>query len=139
MFMPSVLTFYWNPWLGNYTVMIWDSILGYVPHCFDKNSLLLLIIKSEPSLYEPMYVFLAMLGAMDIALSTRIVPKMHGIFWFHLREMYCDACLFQMWLIHTFQGIESGVLMVMFLDRYIAICYPLRHATLFTQQLVCYN
>ncbi|KAF5918668.1 hypothetical protein HPG69_005703 [Diceros bicornis minor] len=68
--------------------------------------------------------------------NTSIVPKMLGIFWFHLPEIYSDACLFQMWLIHTFQGIESGVLLAMALDRYIAIYYPLRHATVFTQQLV---
>lgn len=43
-----------------------------------------------------------------------------------------------MWLIHTFQGIESGVLLAMALDRYVAICYPLRRAILFTRQLVTY-
>ena len=41
-----------------------------------------------------------------------------------------------MWLIHTCQGIESGVLLAMALDHYAAICYSLRHATIFTQQLV---
>ena len=41
-----------------------------------------------------------------------------------------------MWLIHICQGIESGVLLAMALDHYVAICYSLRHATIFTQQLV---
>ncbi|XP_004434162.1 PREDICTED: olfactory receptor 52A5-like [Ceratotherium simum simum] len=136
LFMPSVLIFIGIP--GLETVQCWIGI----PFCamyiiaLIGNSLLLIIIKSEPSLHEPMYIFLAMLGATDIALSTSIVPKMLGIFWFHLPESYFDACLFQMWLIHTFQGIESGVLLAMALDRYIAICYPLRHATIFTRQLV---
>nr|XP_008523375.1 PREDICTED: olfactory receptor 52A5-like [Equus przewalskii] len=135
-FMPSVLTFIGIP--GLETVQCWIGI----PFCamyviaLIGNSLLLIIIKSEPSLHEPMYIFLAMLGATDIALSTSIVPKMLGIFWLHLPEIYFDACLFQMWLIHTFQGIESGVLLAMALDRYVAICYPLRHATIFTRQLV---
>ena len=94
------------------------------------NSLLLIIIKSEPSLHEPMYIFLGMLGVTDIALSTSIVPKMLGIFWFHVTEIYFDSCLLQMWLIHTFQGIESGILLAMALDRYVAVCYPLRHAAI---------
>lgn len=135
-FMPSVLTFIGIPglesvqcWIGiPFCVMYMVALMG--------NSLLLVIIKSEPSLHEPMYIFLAMLGATDIALSTSIVPKMLGIFWFHLPDIYFDVCLFQMWLIHTFQGIESGVLLAMALDRYIAICYPLRHATIFTRHVV---
>lgn len=135
-FMPSVLTFIGIPGLENIQSWIGIPFLVMYIIALMGNSLLLIIIKSEPSLHEPMYIFLAMLGATDIALSTSIVPKMLGIFWFHLPEIYFDVCLFQMWLIHTFQGIESGVLLAMALDRYIAICYPLKHATIFTQQLV---
>ena len=83
-----------------------------------------------------MNIFLGMLGVTDIALHTSIVPKMLGIFWFHIPEIYFDSCLLQMWLIHTFQGIESGILLAMALDRYVAICYPLRHAAIFSHQLV---
>ncbi|XP_062951735.1 olfactory receptor 52A5-like [Cynocephalus volans] len=137
-FMPSVLTFIGIP--GLEPVQCWIAI----PFCamyiiaLIGNFVLLIVIKLESSLHEPMYIFLAMLGATDIALSTSIVPKMLGIFWFHLPEIYFDACLFQMWLIHMFQGIESGVLLAMALDRYVAICYPLRHATIFSRKLVTY-
>ncbi|XP_003421531.2 olfactory receptor 52A1-like [Loxodonta africana] len=135
-FMPSMLTFVGIPglepvqrWIGiPFCAMYFIALIG--------NTLLLIIIKSEQSLHEPMYIFLAMLGATDIALSSSIVPKMLGIFWFHLPEIYFDVCLFQMWLIHTFQGIESGVLLATALDRYVAICHPLRHATTFTRQVV---
>ncbi|XP_077628879.1 olfactory receptor 52A5 [Crocuta crocuta] len=41
-----------------------------------------------------------------------------------------------MWLIHSFQAIESGIVLAMALDRYVAICDPLRHATIFSQQLL---
>ncbi|XP_022377791.1 olfactory receptor 52A5-like [Enhydra lutris kenyoni] len=135
-FMPSVLTLIGIP--GLESVQFWFGIpfcAMYITALFG-NSLLLIIIKSERSLHEPMYLFLAMLGATDIALSTCILPKMLGIFWFHLPKIYFDACLFQMWLIHTFQCIESGILLAMALDRYVAICDPLRHATIFTHQLL---
>ncbi|XP_037377653.1 olfactory receptor 52A1 [Talpa occidentalis] len=135
-FMPSVLTLLGIP--GLESVQCWIGI----PFCamyliaLVGNSLLLLVIKSERSLHEPMYIFLGMLGVTDIALATCIVPKMLGIFWFHVLEIYFDSCLLQMWLIHTFQGIESGILLAMALDRYVAICYPLRHSAIFTHQLV---
>uniref|UniRef100_A0A286XDY0 Olfactory receptor n=1 Tax=Cavia porcellus TaxID=10141 RepID=A0A286XDY0_CAVPO len=135
-FMPSVLTLTGIP--GLESVQCWIGI----PFCamyligVIGNALLLVIIRSERSLHQPMYIFLAMLGATDIVLATSIMPKMLGVFWFHLPDINFDCCLFQMWLIHTFQGVESGILLAMALDRYVAICYPLRHATIFTTQLV---
>uniref|UniRef100_A0A8C8YQK4 Olfactory receptor n=1 Tax=Prolemur simus TaxID=1328070 RepID=A0A8C8YQK4_PROSS len=135
-FRPSVLTLIGIP--GLESVQFWIGIpfcTMYIIALFG-NSLLLVVIKTERSLHEPMYIFLAMLGATDIVLSTCILPKMLGIFWFHLSKIYFDACLLQMWLIHTFQCIESGILLAMALDRYVAICQPLRHATIFTHQLL---
>jgi olfactory receptor len=134
--MPSVLTLVGIPglesiqhWIGiPFCVMYVIAVIG--------NSLILVKIKIENSLHSPMYIFLAMLAATDIALSTCILPKMLGIFWFHSPEISIDACLLQMGLIHSFQATESGVLLAMALDRYVAICNPLRHATIFSQQLL---
>ena len=135
-FMPSVLTLIGIP--GLESVQCWIGIPFCIMYLIAMigNSLLLIIIKSEPSLHEPMYIFLGMLGVTDIALLTSVVPKMLGIFWFHIPEIYFDSCLLQMWLIHTFQGIESGILLAMALDRYVAVCYPLRHAAIFTPHLI---
>ena len=135
-FMPSVLTLIGIPglesvqcWIGiPFCVMYLMAVIG--------NTLILVIIKYENSIHSPMYIFLAMLGATDIALSTCILPKMLGIFWFHLIEISFEACLLQMWLLHSFQGIESGVLLAMALDRYVAICNPLRHASIFSPKLL---
>nr|XP_036856863.1 olfactory receptor 52A5-like [Manis javanica] len=135
-FMPSMLTLIGIP--GLESVQFWIGIpfcAMYIIALFG-NSLLLLTIKSERSLHEPMYLLLAMLGVTDIALSTCILPKMLGIFWFHLPDIHFDVCLLQMWLIHTFQSTESGILLAMALDRYVAICDPLRHATVFTHRLL---
>lgn len=137
-FMPSVLTLVGIP--GLESVQCWIGI----PFCamyiiaLIGNSLILVIIKSEKSLHIPMYIFLAILAITDIVLSTCILPKMLGIFWFHIPQISFDACLLQMELIHSFQATESGILLAMALDRYVAICNPLRHATIFSPQLVTY-
>ncbi|XP_004618364.2 olfactory receptor 52R1 [Sorex araneus] len=94
------------------------------------------IIRIDRTLHEPMYLFLAMLAVTDLVLSTSTQPKMLAIFWFHNHEIEYHACLIQVFFIHAFSSVESGVLMAMALDRYVAICFPLRHSSILTPSVV---
>lgn len=117
---------------------IWISL----PFCFmyliavTGNCELIYLIIHEEVLHRPMYYFLALLSATDISGCNTIVPSMLCIFWFSLKEIGFNACLVQMFFIHMLTGMESGVLMLMAFDRYVAICYPLRYSTILTNTVI---
>ncbi|XP_050811459.1 olfactory receptor 52K2-like [Gopherus flavomarginatus] len=100
------------------------------------NFSILFIVKRESSLHEPMYYFLCMLAITDLVLSTATMPKMLNIFWFNSREIDFSSCLTQMYFIHCFSAMESGIFVALSLDHYVGICDPLRHSTILTNSVV---
>ncbi|XP_027673514.2 olfactory receptor 51G2 [Chelonia mydas] len=119
---------------GKEDVYLWISIpfcLMYVISIVG-NSVILFIIKTDPSLHEPMYIFLSMLSITDLGLSISTIPTILGMFLFNSREISLDACFAQLFFIHLLQCMESSFLLLMAFDRFIAICNPLRYASILT-------
>uniref|UniRef100_A0A8D0HUY8 G-protein coupled receptors family 1 profile domain-containing protein n=1 Tax=Sphenodon punctatus TaxID=8508 RepID=A0A8D0HUY8_SPHPU len=100
------------------------------------NCCLLVIIKTESSLHEPMYLFLSMLALADLVVSTTALPKILSLFWFKDRNIHINACLAQLFLIHSVSTMESGFFLAMAFDRYVAICKPLRHSSILTNKTI---
>ncbi|KFP45205.1 Olfactory receptor 52B2, partial [Chlamydotis macqueenii] len=100
------------------------------------NLILLFVIATEQSLHRPMYLFLAMLAVADLVLSSSTVPKALSVFWSLSKEISFHACLTQMFFTHLSFIAESTILLAMAFDRYVAICNPLRYATVFTHAVI---
>ncbi|XP_051846759.1 olfactory receptor 52B4-like [Antechinus flavipes] len=117
---------------------IWISIPFFTSYIIALlgNSLLIFIVVTDHNLHEPMYIFLCMLAGIDISLSTITVPKTLAIFWLNSGGISLYGCIAQLFFIHSTYVAESGVLLLMSFDRYIAICYPLRYTMILTPSVI---
>ncbi|XP_052570228.1 olfactory receptor 51H1-like [Peromyscus eremicus] len=118
-----------NPWMAFPLGFLYTlTLLG--------NGTILAVVKVEQSLHEPMYYFLCILALTDVSLSMSTLPSMLSIFWFNAPEIPFDACITQMFFIHGFGVVESGVLVSMAFDRFVAIRDPLRYVSILTHGLI---
>lgn len=116
-------------WLSIPLLVVYVSILL-------GNDALLFLIRADHNLHEPVYSFLAMLAATDLGVTLTTMPTVLGVLWLNHREIGHRACFSQAYFIHTLSVVESGVLLAMAYDRFIAICNPLRYASILTKTRV---
>ncbi|NWR59869.1 O51F2 protein, partial [Bucorvus abyssinicus] len=105
-------------------LMYLSSMLG--------NGTLLLVVRVNGRLHQPMYFFLSMLATTDMGLTLATLPTVLQVFWFGTGEI----SLIQRFCIHAFSFMESLVLLAMAFDCYIAICCPLRYSSILTRARV---
>ncbi|XP_010988893.3 olfactory receptor 51G2 [Camelus dromedarius] len=123
---------------GLEAVHVWISI----PFCamflmtVVGNVTIMTLIWKEHALHVPMYLFLAMLAVSDLGLSLFTFPTMLRIFWLDARELTFPVCSTQMFFIHTFQDLESAILLAMAFDRYVAISRPLHYSSILTNSVI---
>ncbi|XP_032215648.1 olfactory receptor 51V1-like [Mustela erminea] len=119
----------YHPWFS----IPFSSIYAVV---FLGNCLVLHVIHTEQSLHEPMFYFLAMLALTDLCIGLSTVHTVLGVLWGLSQEIGLDACISQTYFVHGLSCTESGVLLAMAFDRFIAICNPLRYTSILTNNRV---
>ncbi|XP_031240325.1 olfactory receptor 51B2-like [Mastomys coucha] len=100
------------------------------------NGTLLCLIKDDHNLHEPMYYFLAMLAGTDLTVTLTTMPTVMAVLWVNHREIRHGACFLQAYVIHSLSIVESGVLLAMSYDRFVAICTPLHYNSTLTNSRV---
>ncbi|XP_004683203.1 PREDICTED: olfactory receptor 52I2 [Condylura cristata] len=100
------------------------------------NSLIITVIWMDSTLREPMYCFLCVLAAVDIVMASSVVPKMVVIFFSGDNSISFNGCFIQMYFVHAATAVETGLLLAMAFDRYVAICKPLHYKRILTPQVM---
>ncbi|NWI48941.1 O52I1 protein, partial [Calyptomena viridis] len=96
------------------------------------NGAVLLVTGLDRSLSAPGHRLLALLAALDLLMVTAVVPKLLAVLWLHSAHIGTVPCFVQMFFVHSTTAEESGVLLAMAVDRYVAICHPLRYRSILT-------
>ncbi|KAM9034616.1 olfactory receptor 51L1-like [Sarcophilus harrisii] len=94
------------------------------------NITILHLVRTENSLHQPMYYFLAILAVTDLGLCMSTLPTVLGVLWFDARAIGLVSCILQQHFLHSFSFMESAVLFAMALDRLVAIRFPLRYSSI---------
>uniref|UniRef100_A0A8W4FME6 G-protein coupled receptors family 1 profile domain-containing protein n=1 Tax=Sus scrofa TaxID=9823 RepID=A0A8W4FME6_PIG len=110
-----------NPLFVLFLIMYLVSLMG--------NLLIVLAIRSNPQLQNPMYFFLSVLSFADICYTTVIVPKMLVNFVSETKTISYNECLAQMYFFLAFGNMDSYLLAAMAIDHYVAICNPFHYVT----------
>ncbi|XP_073345915.1 olfactory receptor 52E8-like [Pagrus major] len=140
--------------ITNFTRMRSFSILGFpglLPHYYGPVSALLLFIylsivvgnifilafvAYEKSLQKPTYLVFCHLALNDLTFGTVTLPKIISKYWFDDSFISFYGCFTQMFFVHYLGSVTSFILLVMALDRFIAICIPLRYPVLITNDII---
>ncbi|XP_042538160.1 olfactory receptor 6K3-like [Dipodomys spectabilis] len=118
-----------------------SSLLLFIPLLFIYmfivvgNSLIFFAVQLDSRLHNPMYSFISMFSFLEIWYTTVTIPKMLSNLVSERKTISFIDCLLQMYFFHSLGVTEAFVLTVMAIDRYIAICNPLRYAVIMTPQL----
>ncbi|XP_007516251.2 olfactory receptor 13D1-like [Erinaceus europaeus] len=99
------------------------------------NSLLILISILDSHLHTPMYFFLGNLSFLDICYTSSSIPIILVMFVTKQKSISFIGCALQMVISLGLGCTECILLAVMAIDRYVAICNPLRYHVIMNKLL----
>ncbi|XP_075061758.1 olfactory receptor 10A7-like [Mixophyes fleayi] len=128
----SVTAFILLGFQGTQNIRILLFILFLVIYCVTicGNLLIITLVSYNKNLHSPMYFFLTQLSMSDIMLTTDVVPNLLYILLNEKGKISFIGCITQFYFFCASETSECLLLTVMSYDRYLAICNPLRYASI---------
>ncbi|XP_074496774.1 olfactory receptor 52N4-like [Sebastes fasciatus] len=101
-----------------------------------SNIGVLVLIITEKSLHQPMYILFCNLSVNDVIGNTVLLPQLMAHIISTERFITYNQCVVQAFHSHTFGSASHMILIIMAIDRYVAICHPLRYSSIMTTKAV---
>ncbi|XP_007530650.2 olfactory receptor 6K3-like [Erinaceus europaeus] len=130
----TITEFYFSdfPHLGNGSLLLFIPLLLIYVFIIVGNSMIFCAVQMDTHLHNPMYNFISIFSFLEIWYTTVTIPKMLSNLLSEQKTISFMGCLLQMYFFHSLGVTEALVLTVMAIDRYVAICSPLRYPTIMT-------
>lgn len=121
-----------RPWLELplFAVLLVSYVLAML-----GNIAIILLSRLDPQLHGPMYIFLSHLSFLDLCYTTTTVPQMLVNMGSSRKTISYGGCTVQYSIFHWLGCTECIILATMALDRYVAICEPLRYVLIMHRPL----
>ncbi|KAM6217216.1 olfactory receptor 6K3-like [Rhynchocyon petersi] len=132
-----VTEFYFSdfPRFENGSLLFFMPLLFIYVFIIIGNFMIFCAVRLDTRLHNPMYNFISVFSFLEIWYTTVTIPKMLSNLVSEQKTISFTGCLLQMYFFHSLGVTEALVLTVMAIDRYIAICNPLRYAVIMTPRL----
>ncbi|XP_048203292.1 olfactory receptor 2H2-like [Perognathus longimembris pacificus] len=110
-------------------VLFWVILIFYCL-TISGNMIIILVSWKDPKLQIPMYFFLSNLSFLDLCFTSSCVPQMLVNFWGPGKTISYTGCAIQLYVFMWLGTTECVLLVVMAIDRYVAVCHPLQYTTI---------
>ncbi|XP_070685448.1 olfactory receptor 52E8-like [Pempheris klunzingeri] len=100
------------------------------------NAFTTAVIMYERTLHKPTYLIFFHLALTDITFGIVTLPKIIARYWWNDMISSFGACFTQMYFVHSLGAIHSLILLIMALDRFVAIWFPFQYPIVITNKAV---
>ncbi|XP_039098968.1 olfactory receptor 6V1-like [Hyaena hyaena] len=127
---PSEFVFLGFSSFGELQVLLYGPFLILYLLAFLGNTVIIVMVITYTNLHTPMYFFLGNFSLLEILVTMTTVPRMLSDLLVSQKVISFNGCMVQFYFYFSLGSTSFLILSDMALDRFVAICHPLRYGTM---------